>query len=508
MRTVLLTGATGGIGKALAERFEALGDRVVRVGRRPSEEGLYCRADLSAPGAVDRIDSFLAENGIDRLDLLIHNAAVGYYGRVGEQGRESIDELLAVNLETPIELTRRLYTRLRAAEGKVVFVNSVASALPCARYAVYAATKAALAGFARALRVEWAGRVRVQSLFPGAVNSGMHAKMGISKETIDWDRFPSVDETVDKMIAAMKSHRAEVSIGSTNAALRTAGNLAGGVLDSFVARGRDGGIERAGAKANGVPLCLVTGAAEGIGYATAVSFARAGAKVLGVDVNGRKIAEAIQSAREEDLEIEFITADLGSNAGIDRVLNAVAERGLASTVVHNAGISWLGRFEDGELPEDRAVLRLNLRAPLQLTAGLLERGLFARGGNFAFVSSLSRFVGYPGAAVYAASKDGVASFARSLRAGLHGAGGVVTVYPGPTRTAHARRYSPDNSREERRMSPAEVAEAIVSGVRSGGGAVVPGWGNRLACALGSLVPRVTEAAMKRAVYNKIGKKTT
>jgi len=99
------------------------------------------------------------------------------------------------------------------------------------------------------------------------------------------------------------------------------------------------------------------------------------------------------------------------------------------------------------------VLAVNLTAPLHLTGALLQAGKIAPGGSLVFVSSLSRLLSYPGAAVYAASKDGLASYARSLAVALapqkmH----VLTVYPGPTRTAHARRYSPDNSREARRGS--------------------------------------------------------
>ena len=502
-RNVLITGGTSGIGEALADLYEKRGDTVLRIGRRHEGAGLYCKADLSKPGAVDKIDRFLSENGIESLDRVVHNAAVGFYGSMGEQCPESIDELLAVNLEMPIELTRRLYPRLKRGRGRVVFVSSVAAALPCARYAVYAATKAALGGFARSLRVEWGGAVDVQTLFPGATNTGMHEKMGIPKAAMDWDRFADVQETAEAMLKAIERGGGERAIGMANGAMRALGRLGGSLLDPILARGKDSGIETVSDGKRDVPLCVVTGAASGIGLETALSFARAGSRVLGIDVDGRRIAEAIQTGREEDLELEFTTADLGSDAGIARVLEAVAERGALSTLVHSAGISWVGPFESGSLQKDRAVLRLNLRAPLQLTAGMLERDLLKRGGTVVFISSLSRFVGYPGAAVYAASKDGIASFSRSLRLGLHEQASVLTVYPGPTRTPHAHRYSPDNSNESRRMDPAVVAEAIVSAVRSGSSTVVPGWGNRIACVFGSLAPDLADRAMKRVIYDKL-----
>ena len=99
------------------------------------------------------------------------------------------------------------------------------------------------------------------------------------------------------------------------------------------------------------------------------------------------------------------------------------------------------------------ILEVNLTAPLALTAGLLKKNLLASAGSLVFVSSLSRFLSYPGAAVYAASKDGIASYARSLAVALVPAGiHVLTVYPGPTRTAQARACSPNNHHEHRRIT--------------------------------------------------------
>ena len=147
-----------------------------------------------------------------------------------------------------------------------------------------------------------------------------------------------------------------------------------------------------------------------------------------------------------------------------------------------------------------------MTAPLLLTAGLLRNELLNPGATLVFISSLSHFVGYPGAAVYAATKDGLASFARSLAVALAPEGiHVTTVFPGPTRTAHARRYSPDNRREARRMDPAELAEAIVQAVANQQAQLVPGLGNRLAAAAGRLAPTLTTEAMRRTLFMPLTK---
>ncbi|NJL34947.1 MAG: SDR family oxidoreductase [Chloroflexaceae bacterium] len=127
-----------------------------------------------------------------------------------------------------------------------------------------------------------------------------------------------------------------------------------------------------------------------------------------------------------------------------------------------------------------------------LTQGIVQAGLLRDGGALVLIASLSHYVGYPGAAVYAATKDGLASFGRSMAVALAPRQiSVLTVYPGPTRTAHARRYSPDNRHEQRRMPPEQLAALIFRATAAaaahsaagyccnnygGGGASVPGAG--------------------------------
>jgi short-subunit dehydrogenase len=128
----------------------------------------------------------------------------------------------------------------------------------------------------------------------------------------------------------------------------------------------------------------------------------------------------------------------------------------------------------------------------------------AQGGSLVFVSSLSHYVSYPSASVYAASKDGLASYARSLAVALKERDiQVLTVYPGPTRTAHARRYSPDNSREAKRMSPAELAERVFIAVQHRQRTLIPGPGNQFFAVLGRLFPRLTELVMKRTLLDRL-----
>ena len=196
--------------------------------------------------------------------------------------------------------------------------------------------------------------------------------------------------------------------------------------------------------------------------------------------------------------------NLGDRGALDNVAGQLAARPPIDVLIHNAGISDVGPFAHADLDRQRAVLDVNLRAPLLLTADLLRREQLRIGGTLVFLSSLSHYASYPGAAVYAASKDGLASYARSLSAALarqnvH----VLTVFPGPTRTAHARRYSPDNSREERRMAPDELARRIAEAVDKKQRVLIPGAGNRAFAVASRLAPRLAEQLMRRTLFDKL-----
>lgn len=249
------------------------------------------------------------------------------------------------------------------------------------------------------------------------------------------------------------------------------------------------------------PQCAVTGAAGGIGRALALALTARGSHLVGVDRDAPAARELQTLLARQGRSSEWIIAELSSSAGVERVIDKLPP---VDVLIHCAGINAVGRFERSDIRTQCAVLDVNLRAPLQLTRGLLARGRVRRGGSIVFVVSLSHFVGYPGAAVYAASKDGLAAYARSLTVALRPEGvHVMTVFPGPTRTAHAREHSPDNSREARRMPPDELAERIVSALERRRGRLVPGTGNKLFALLGRLAPALSERIMRRVILDKL-----
>ncbi|MCC6603557.1 MAG: SDR family NAD(P)-dependent oxidoreductase [Anaerolineae bacterium] len=511
MAIILITGATDGIGLALAQQYTLAKHQLILVGRRPFPPHpdpmftpqTYCQADLAQPDAADTIAHWLENQGIHTLDLLIHNAGTGYFGALAAQPLDQIDELLTANLHSPIAITHRLFPWLQKARGQVVFVSSVATAVPTPEYAVYGASKLALEGFARSLRVEWQGQVTVQTIRPGATRTGMHQKIGLTQAQMNWEKFAPAEKVARQIIRAIEQKRPSATIGLGNQLLRFVGRNGRVLLDPLLRR-RATPLTSQPTRASAAPICLITGAADGIGRALALRYAQAGYHIIGLDVDGTKAAHTRAEIVAQGGQAEFILGDLSSRAELAAMLPQLATLGPFSCVIHNAGISAVGRFEALPLDRQQAVLHLNLHAPLWLTAELFRQKWLMPDARFIFLSSLSYFASYPGAAVYAASKDGLANYARSLQAAWRGR--CLTVFPGPVRTAHARRYSPDNSREDGRMPPETLANAIFRAEQAGKSRLIPGPANRIMGFAGHLFPGLLEMGMKKVILEKLEEK--
>lgn len=175
MANVMLTGATGGIGAALAALLLDRGDQVYGVGRDSDRlAALGVRpvvADLTKPESLAA-----AMPDIERLDALVHNAGVVTLGNVAELPYQVWHEHFTVNLGAAAELTRLMLPALRNAAGQVVFVNSGAGLRANPGWSAYAASKFGLKALADSLRAE-ERTLRITSIHPGRVATGMQASV-------------------------------------------------------------------------------------------------------------------------------------------------------------------------------------------------------------------------------------------------------------------------------------------------------------------------------------------
>lgn len=243
-RTVLITGATGEIGTALAHQYQERNTRLVLIGRRPMQ-GLdptlftattYCRVDLSWPDYVRIIDQFLFRNAIDSIDLLIHYAEIADKGTTEDHSPEHIHELVTVNLYAPIALTHALLPRLSRCHGKLVFIGSVVAVLPSPGHAVYAATKAALDHFARSLRMELRRQIAVQSIHLGTTPIRPAVSADASRLIVQEQRMLAADKLALQILHAIESKRPNVTIGLKNRMLEFSGQHLNWLVDWIATR--------------------------------------------------------------------------------------------------------------------------------------------------------------------------------------------------------------------------------------------------------------------------------
>lgn len=213
---VLLTGATGGIGQAIARALKERGAELILTGRRtdvldPLAAELGARAlavDLSVPAAIDRL---LAEAG--DIDVLVANAALPAAGRLETFSIEEVDRALNVNLRAPIALAHALAPGMvKRGSGHLLFMSSLAGKVATPGSSLYNASKYGLRGFASALRADLRpSGVGVSAVFPGFIReAGMFAESGVKLPPGIGTRSP--EDVARATINAIERNRGEVDV--------------------------------------------------------------------------------------------------------------------------------------------------------------------------------------------------------------------------------------------------------------------------------------------------------
>ena len=184
----LITGASGGIGRALATELHGRGASVLLVGRdvqtlasAAQELGGrsvridWCAADLATGEGRARVVEAASRWG-GGINVLVNNAGLGEFGMLDELDDAAIERLFAINAIAPMQLTRALLPQLRAQPaGAILNIGSVFGSLGYPGFAAYSATKFALRGFTEALRRELAdSKISVHYFAPRATRTGMN----------------------------------------------------------------------------------------------------------------------------------------------------------------------------------------------------------------------------------------------------------------------------------------------------------------------------------------------
>jgi NAD(P)-dependent dehydrogenase (short-subunit alcohol dehydrogenase family) len=177
-RVLLLSGASGGVGQAICERYVAAGGRVAALDTAapPNKDGvLHIRCDMGDEDAIGRAIA-AARGEFGRIDALIHAAGVVGEGELAALSLAEWRRVMDTNLTSAFLLARAAYPALREAETASVVLFGSSNGVnggSALSGAAYAASKAGIANLARYLAKEWAPHIRVNTLAPGPVNTPM-----------------------------------------------------------------------------------------------------------------------------------------------------------------------------------------------------------------------------------------------------------------------------------------------------------------------------------------------
>jgi short-subunit dehydrogenase len=246
---------------------------------------------------------------------------------------------------------------------------------------------------------------------------------------------------------------------------------------------------------------LLTGAAGGIGAATALALARAGAQLV---VAGRAEA-ALQKLCAEIVahggRAQPVVADLAGSAGRQALAEEASRRlGGVDLLVNIAGLLDFTPFEAEDPMAIERLMQVNLIAPIQLARLLLPAMLKQGRGRIVNVGSTFGSIAFPYFAVYSSSKFGLRGFSQALRRELHGSGvGVTYVAPRATRTSlNSSAVVRMNETLKVAMDPPEqVAAAIVRAIEQERHEVYLGWPEKLFVRINAVLPGLVDGALRK-----------
>lgn len=237
----LVTGATGGLGRAITEALREHGAEVVISGRRADALEVVAKETGSRPVVGDlavRADTVRILQEAGEVDILVANAALPGSGRLEDWTEEQIDRLIEVNLSSPILMTRLLLPQLLSrGRGHFLFISSLSGKAGTKAASMYSASKFGLRGFAASLRCDLYGTdIGCSTISPGFVrDAGMFADSGATLPRGVGTVSPA--QVAAAVIKALRTNRAEIDVAPITLKLGALiGGLAPGISSSAQSR--------------------------------------------------------------------------------------------------------------------------------------------------------------------------------------------------------------------------------------------------------------------------------
>lgn len=257
-------------------------------------------------------------------------------------------------------------------------------------------------------------------------------------------------------------------------------------------------------------VLLVTGASSGIGAATVRLFAREGYRVVLAARRQERLQELVDEIQARGGEALSVATDVSLFEDIQQMVDAAMARfGQIDVLLNNAGFGRLDWLEELDPQKDiQAQIQVNLLGTILTSQAVIPGMIERRSGHIINVCSLGGYVAAPTYTAYAASKFAVRGFTEALRreVGIYGIS-VSAIYPGSVTTefsekAGIRRKTGVTTPESLRLSPEEVAQAIMSLVRSPRRDLVIPWPMRLVVWFNTLFPGLVDLIVERRFVQK------
>ncbi|MBU1665904.1 MAG: SDR family oxidoreductase [Gammaproteobacteria bacterium] len=222
---ILLTGASGGLGQALAKTLAQEGASLLLVGRDQKKLAALAvdlagggraittlAVDLNQPADVARL---VEEAARFRADVLINNAGINAFGLFEQQDWTRVADVLETNLAAPMRLTHALLPQLQSRErAAIVNIGSTFGSLPFPGFAAYSAAKAGMKGFSQALRRELAdSRVEVIYVAPRAIDTPLNTPAVVALNEKLGSQSDSPQVAARQIVAALAAGRGETYLG-------------------------------------------------------------------------------------------------------------------------------------------------------------------------------------------------------------------------------------------------------------------------------------------------------
>jgi short-subunit dehydrogenase len=229
-RRMIITGASSGIGRCLAQEAVKIGCRVILASRSAEKleevtrqltqvggEALAVTADITSPADRQRLMQVAAEH-FGGLDVLINNAGVGSFGHFSGSTEAVLRQVMEVNFFAPAELMRLALPLLRQGEQPaIVNVSSMCGRRGLPAWPEYSASKFALCGLSEALRAEFARfDIDVLVVLPGMTNTGinLHLLRNEGRMKLDFTQGMAAENVAQSILHALQRNRSETVLGT------------------------------------------------------------------------------------------------------------------------------------------------------------------------------------------------------------------------------------------------------------------------------------------------------